>query len=153
MPINPFIKQRLHRHCETFVARRIDGIQHAIASAQAAANDETKSSAGDKYETGRAMMQLEIEQLSAQLREALKIKNALSQVSTTNSLIAVQLGSLVTTTAGNYYISISAGRVDIEGATYFTIAPNSPIGLLLLGKRPGEECIFNKKVITVQEVC
>lgn len=153
MPVTPFIKQQLHHHCEAFVARRIDGIQQAIASAQAAANDETKSSAGDKYETGRAMMQLEIEQLSAQLREAMKLKNTLSQISPSDSLNAIRLGSLVATTAGNYYISISAGRFNVEGTTYFTIAPNSPIGISLLGKRPGEQCIFNKKEITVQEVC
>jgi len=50
-----------------YIDQRIDAAKKAIGEAQASANEETKSSAGDKYETGRAMMQLAIEQNSTQL--------------------------------------------------------------------------------------
>jgi hypothetical protein len=67
-PIN--IKESLYNHCMRYVQERIARIQNEIDLHQAAANEETKSSAGDKYETGRAMAQLDIERNSVQLREA-----------------------------------------------------------------------------------
>jgi sortase (surface protein transpeptidase) len=57
------LKTRLHSLCVSYVGQRIETAQRAIAIAQASANEETKSSAGDKYETGRAMAQLEIEKI------------------------------------------------------------------------------------------
>ena len=64
-----------------YVHERIAATQEAIYTAQLSANEETKSSAGDKYETGRAMAQLEIEKNTAQLAEALKLKQMLKQIS------------------------------------------------------------------------
>jgi hypothetical protein len=69
---NENVKVELIKACYDFINRRIETIQGVISAAQDSANDETKSSAGDKYETGRAMMQLEIENNSKQLTEALK---------------------------------------------------------------------------------
>ena len=57
------IKQTLYNFCVTYINQRMATAQQAIHTAQASANEETKSSAGDKYETGRAMMQLEIEKI------------------------------------------------------------------------------------------
>jgi hypothetical protein len=54
------------------VHQRIASAEEAIRMAQESANQEGKSSAGDKYETGRAMAQLEIEKASGQLAEANK---------------------------------------------------------------------------------
>ena len=64
------IKQELYKLCQTYIQQRILTAKQAIEAAQQAANNETKSSSGDKYETGRAMMQLEIEKDSAQLSES-----------------------------------------------------------------------------------
>lgn len=86
-------------------------ISKAIEHAQLAANEETKSSAGDKYETGRAMMQLEIEKQSVQLAEAMKLKHVLSQINPEKTTETIQSGSLVFTDQGNFYISISAGKL------------------------------------------
>jgi hypothetical protein len=68
------IKIKLYQYCVEFIDKRIAGAREAIQIAQDSANEETKSSAGDKYETGRAMAQLEIEKNTTQLEEALKQK-------------------------------------------------------------------------------
>ena len=52
-----------------------------MVNAQEAANEEGKSSVGDKYETGRAMMQIERDKAAQQLDEALKLKNIIDQIS------------------------------------------------------------------------
>jgi hypothetical protein len=74
------IKQQLYAKCLVFVEQRIATAQEAIASAQRSANEETKSSAGDKYETGRAMAQLEIEKSTLQLAESFKLKQFLEKM-------------------------------------------------------------------------
>src|SRR6478736_8673810 len=91
------LKAELHAQCLTIVNQRIQTVEKAIADAQATANSDTKSSAGDKYETTRSMMQLEIEQQSTQLAEAKKLKDALMKINPTLSTMVIQPGSLVIT--------------------------------------------------------
>ncbi|GAL85482.1 hypothetical protein MYP_2711 [Sporocytophaga myxococcoides] len=146
------VKIKLYELCVAFVEQRIASSQKAIEHAQLAANEETKSSAGDKYETGRAMMQLEIEKQSVQLGEAMKLKQVLSQINPEKTTDTIQSGSLVFTDQGNFYISISAGKLDIDGITYFAVSPVSPIGTLLIGKNSGETIILNAKTFTIRMI-
>ena len=54
------IKDLLLQKCIEFVSQKIKTIEHSILELRLAASSETKSSVGDKYETGRAMIQLAI---------------------------------------------------------------------------------------------
>jgi len=146
-------KIKLHSLCQAYIEQRIDAAQKAIAIAQESANEETKSSAGDKYETGRAMAQLEIEKNSTQLAEAQKLKVALSQIKPDQTSYAVQAGSLVITNQGNFYISISAGQFTVDNVSYFSISPASPIGSKLMGLKEGAQFSFNTKTYLIRNVC
>lgn len=146
------LKQHLHSLCLDYVTKRIESIQNAIVTAQNSANEETKSSAGDKYETGRAMMQLEIEKNTVQLAEAMKLKHALDDINPAKQTTAVQPGSLVLTGQHNYYLSISAGQLLVDGKMYFAISPASPIGTQLRGLKAGDTFIFNTKTVCIEHV-
>lgn len=146
------LKSKLYQLCVEFVEGRISSIKHAISDAQASANNETKSTAGDKHDTSRAMMQLEVEQKSKQLAETLKLKETLSKFSAEKESMEVDLGSLVQTSSAAYYISISAGKLDLEGKTYFAISGASPIGQQLLGKKAGDSFQFNGRTFEILEV-
>ncbi len=146
------IKQQLFSLCQTYIAQRIATAQEAIQIAQNSANEETKSSAGDKYETGRAMMQLEIEKNIVQLGEAQKLKQVLDQINPEKETTRVQLGSLVITNHGNFYMAISAGQLRVDAETYFAIAPTSPIGIKLTGLSFNAEFPFNNRTYTIQRV-
>lgn len=146
------VKIKLYELCVAFVEQRIASSQKAIEHAQLAANEETKSSAGDKYETGRAMMQLEIEKQSVQLGEAMKLKQVLSQINPEKTSDTIQPGSLVFTDQGCFYISISAGKLSVEGIAYFAVSPVSPIGSLLIGKKSGEVIHLNGKSFTISKI-
>jgi len=73
----PSVKKQLYSLCLAYIDERIQVANQAIQFAQDSANDETKSTAGDKYETGRAMAQLEIEKINAQLNESKKLSKIL----------------------------------------------------------------------------
>ncbi len=148
----PSIKMALHQRCLELAEERIASLQHILKEAQQAANNETKSSAGDKHETGRAMAQLETEKLTAQLSEALNIKQNLTQINPTNTNNTVVLGSVVYTNKGNFYIAASIGKVSIENEVFFAISPASPIGKLLLTKKEKEIFSLNGNEYTVLAV-
>jgi len=146
------LKHQLHSFCLTYIHERITAAQAAIQTAQLSANEETKSSAGDKYETGRAMAQLEIEKNTSHLVEAIKLKQVLDQISADQKTTTIQVGSLVITNQGNFYIAISAGQFLIDGKTYFAISAASPMGQKLTGLSVETSFTFNKKEFLITQV-
>jgi transcription elongation GreA/GreB family factor len=146
------LKKELYNLCINYVQKRMDTAIQAINAAQQAANEETKSSAGDKYETGRAMMQQETDRNRTQLNEANKLMVALNHINiNTHSKIAGP-GSLVITNNGKFYIAVSAGTLVLNGEAYFAISPASPIGSILIGKNAGDEFILNGKQYRVENI-
>lgn len=146
------IKEKLHQHCMQYVGECISTAQRAIDDAKESANDDTKSSAGDKYETGREMMQQEIDRNRKQLEEAKKLKLILELIDPSKKCDSVMNGSLVTTNLGRFYLAISCGQVQIEGMNYFAISAISPIGSKLMRQKTGYELNFNGKVFKIENV-
>ena len=145
-------KEQLYAICLDKVKAKIDTIQNVINEARNAANNETKSSAGDKHETARAMLQLEQEKNAKQLLEAQKLFQVLQQLSPTPTTDKVKHGSIVITNKGKYYLSVSLGKINSNSTNYFAISPATPIGKLLLDKTVGEAIQFNEQSQTIQEI-
>ncbi|SDT69379.1 hypothetical protein SAMN05216490_5014 [Mucilaginibacter mallensis] len=148
----PDIKEELHKLCTTYVQKRMDEAEKAFKAAEQASNDDTKSSAGDKYETGRAMMQQEKDRNTTQLNEANKLIVALNRISAKGSSAIVETGSLIITNNGKFYIAISAGTLAVNGESYFAVSPASPIGIKLKGLKVGDGFELNGKGYRVIEV-
>jgi len=147
------VKKALHALCMAYVDERIATAMQAIQLAQQSAGEETKSSAGDKYETGREMIQQETNRNMAQLTEANKLKVALTQISAEAPPGPfIQPGSLVITNNGCFYIAISAGALNYKDETYFAVSIASPIGMQLKGKKANESFSLNNKVYHIQYV-
>lgn len=145
-------KDALYAHCMTYVKGRIARIREEIDRAQSSANEETKSSAGDKYETSRAMAQLDVERNMVQLRETEKLEAVLQNLPTSRVSDVVIPGSLVTTSKGVFYIAISLSLVKQGQKQYFVISADSPIGKLLMGKRAGETLNWNGSEFIIQNI-
>mgnify|MGYP001048888450 CR=1 FL=1 len=141
------IKSVLLQKCILFVQQKSDTISNSIESNKNDLFSETKSSAGDKHETGRAMIQLEMEKASQQLSVINEMKDTLKRISIEDSLGKIKLGSLVKTTKGSYFLAISVGQVKIENNAYFVVSTQSPIGKQLLGKKKGDIIPFNQAEI------
>lgn len=146
------IKKELVELCLDLVQQRIDNASQAMQAAQESANMEEKSSAGDKYETGRAMAQLERDKAAQQLNEAMMLKNTLTSIKLKSSTSQVSVGSLVTTDHNHFFIAISLGKLSAANYDFFVIAPATPIGRLLMGLRVGNQFTFNNQVHTIREI-
>lgn len=146
------LKHKLYLLCHDYIANRVAIIKQNVAEAQEAANDDTKSSAGDKFEVGREMMQQEIELNLARLGEMVNLKYALDNINPAQKSETVQPGSLVKTNAGFYYISIGAGKLVLDGITYYTVSPEAPIAGQMMGKLKGDTIELNGRKITIELV-
>ena len=146
------IKQQLYNQCFEFIENRLLTVQNTINEIQQSLTSETKSSAGDKHETGRAMLQLEREKAGNQLAEIVKVKEAHSKISIEKTSQTIGLGSVVYTTKSNYYIAISAGELTFDGNKFYAISANTPIGKLLLGKTVNDAIVFRESSFKVKEI-
>ena len=125
-----------------------------IDEAQVSANQETKSSMGDKYETTRSMLQLDTEMNTKQLVEAIKLKTDLHKIESHLQQVhqTSQIGSLIFTNQANYFIAIGAGKITLNDMDFYAISPTAPICKHLLGLRTGDTFTFNKQNIAIQQV-
>jgi hypothetical protein len=147
------LKQQLIEVCENYVEARISRALAGIKDLDEALKMESKSSAGDKYETGRAMIHLEVDKLLLQLEQYKGLKKTLALAGHNRNSGIIGFGSVVKTSAANYFLSIPAGEILLENEKFYAIGINSPIAQALLGKKEKENFIFNgntNKILLVE---
>jgi len=137
------LKHRLVRVCHNTLTQKINELTIALQDVTEAGNNETKSTAGDKHETGRAMMQLEQEKLGKQLQDAEGQLAEFEKMDFTRLHQTIALGSLIETNRGFFFIATSIGRIDVDGTIIFAISPQSPLGAVLIGKKQKDTAVFN----------
>jgi transcription elongation GreA/GreB family factor len=139
---------QLLQHLEQNIAET----EQAIASAKESRDNESKSSAGDKYETGRAMMQIELENNGRQLEKTRLAKQDLEQLNVQEPHTLVSQGSLVHTSQGIYFLSIGFGKLEFAEQPYYAISLASPIGQALKNAKVGDRVSFQGKVLEILRI-
>jgi len=142
---NLSLKQKLYAECINYARTKIEQTEKAVDELQLASKLETKSSMGDKYETGRATIQLEMEKYAQRLSEFTNMNKILFQINIDKNYNSVQPGCVVYTNYGNYFIAINAGEFEIEGIRYLTISLASPLGKELHKRKTGDIFSFRNK--------
>lgn len=146
------IKKELYYKIQDILDERIKQARTAIASAKESRDNDTKSSAGDKYETGRAMMQQEMDKNEAQLAKAHLLKKTMAHINPETECLKVELGSLVFTNLGTYFISIGLGLVDVGKEKIYSVSLVSPIGKFLHKKITGEQATFQGRTFIIDHI-
>jgi transcription elongation GreA/GreB family factor len=145
-------KEELYEACLKHINERINNIQERLTDIEEARNKAVKSTAGDKFETDRAMMQMKEEELNVQMVQAVSVKQNLQKINSMSPSDHVQLGSLVETSNGSYYLSIGIGKVKLGGKIYYCISTQSPIGELLLNGKKGDEVKFRNQLLVIKDI-
>jgi transcription elongation GreA/GreB family factor len=148
----PTLKEQLHKLCKAYIDERIKNAEQIINDARDAIHNETKSSAGDKYETTREMMQQDIDMATVRMNDAKQQLAVLDRIDITHAADLVIPGSIVHTDKGNYFIAVSAGMLQVEGSTYNSISIASPIGQAMKGLNAGDNFTFNKAIFTIKSI-
>lgn len=139
-------------YCTRFVEDQINHVQEVINSAKESAKNESKSSAGDKHETGKSLLQLEQENNAKLLNNMLSQKPVIKLLQDFIPTDKIELGSIVETSIGTYFIAIGIGVVKLDHGNYFVISPTAPVGKLFAGKQVGDVVKFNGKDIKIISV-
>jgi len=143
-------KQQILDTIKIKVAEKVNNFENLIQETRASNND-TKSSMGDKYETGREMLQQEINNLQRQLNETLNQQVLLQKITSEPSL-KVQNGALVKTDRGVFYVSVSVGEIILEKQKIMTVSAESPLIKAMLGKKAGETFVINNIQQTIEKI-
>jgi transcription elongation GreA/GreB family factor len=147
------LKEQVKSACQELLKHRIDSFIADEKSAKASAESDTKSSAGDKHETAREMVQQEREMIGKRISEAEKQLGELMKIIETDSSNTIQAGSLIYCTLGWMYLSISLGSIMIGDQKVNIVSMDSPVGKLLKGKNIGDTIELNGKRIIIESVC
>lgn len=145
-------KNRLKLAAQQIIEQRISAAKTLIDEAQAAANSEEKSSAGDKYETARAMNQLEKEMHSKQLAQQLKELALLHEVRTDVVYREATTGACIDGSGIIFFIAAGLGKQTIDGKLIIYLSPQAPLAKQLQHKKAGDQFVFNGKGIAIESV-
>lgn len=148
----PHIKSQLYQEIVLRLEQNIQEAQLAYVQAKESRDSDTKSSAGDKYETGREMMQREMDKCSALIDQNRHSMQIIQHVPIHRTYESIDKGALIVTDRGSYYMLVGLGKIGLEQKDYFAISPESPIGSLFLGKKVGEYILLREQKITVQGI-
>ncbi len=114
--------------------------------------EDTKSSAGDKFETGRETMTQDLLTVEKQLKQAKFEFDELCRLqSIKESSPTIKEGSLVHLGNDVFLISLSLGQLDVAGQKIFLLSESSPLGETLIGKKKGEEVNFRGKAMKISD--
>lgn len=137
------LKATLVNYCLSVLLNRAASADKQLQDLKEDLQGESKSSAGDKHETGRAMVQLEMEKLADQ-RNDLQLKlDQWSKIDFSKGGNRIETGSLVITDSGSFLIAIALGSIDFNNSSIVVLSPQSPLGIKLMGKLPGDQVEVN----------
>jgi len=142
----------LLNHCIQIAHSKASALESELDATRESTTSESKSTAGDKHETGRAMMHLEQEKLHKQLAEAQTIVAELERIEATAIHTQVGLGTLVRTDKTIFLLAAGLGKVEFEGTSYFVVSTKAPIAAQFLGKSAGDKVNMNGTVYDIQSV-
>ncbi|MNC91654.1 hypothetical protein D3C83_79540 [compost metagenome] len=98
------------------------------------------------------MMQIERDKAASQLEAALKLKRILDQIRPEVQHERILTGSVVVTRLYNIFIAIGAGKMNVEGEDFLVVGSQSPLGKALMGKKPGDEFLFNNQANAIVKI-
>ncbi|MDX1446176.1 3-oxoacyl-ACP synthase [Lishizhenia sp.] len=145
------LKKALQGKMLETVEEQLKSALERMDEALEAVQSETKSTAGDKHETGRAMAQLEQEKAGKIIQATKQNKNRVQSLPL-EKMETVSLGAVVETNKGAFYISLAMGKVVLEGKTYFAVSPTAPIVQAMLGMKVGDEFVFNGMKQNIEKI-
>lgn len=145
-------KKNLKQFCQERIEQRMGAAKESIKNAQEAANNEEKSSAGDKYETGRAMGHLQKDMHARQLSQLVKEMSDLLSINTSLIYDQAAAGAFIETEQLCFFIAAGLGKQNIGEKQVLFLSPNAPLAGLLLNKKPGDGFVFNGKEIVISGV-
>ena len=156
MPV--FNRDTILQFCQASLEVRKAEYLAELESLKEAAAGEVKSSAGDKYETGREMIAQARGIIERNLGEALSNLEILERMrrapakNATEAISQIRFSSLVETDKGWYLFGVSLGEIEVQGGLVTLVSLSSPLGLAIRGKTAGETVAWRNSKLKILQV-
>ena len=146
------LKAKILNKCKADLTEKLDILVEEMNHLAKDIEEDAKSSAGDKYETNREMVNLEREKIYLQIEENRK-QLALLSTLTLDKPKNIGVGSLVKTNKEWIYLAISLGKLSIEKEKVLVVSPVTPLGKEFIDKLKGDSVRFNNKTYNILAIC
>ncbi|WP_295180680.1 transcription elongation factor [uncultured Christiangramia sp.] len=146
------LKQELLEKCEHFIQQKTAALQYAMQGLKQDLENESKSSAGDKFETGREMINIEWNKISNQLQQYEQMRSVLKQINVQVDSGIAKAGSIIFTENANYFISIPAGEIIVQDTRFYAIGSKAPVAIAMLGKTENDSYTFNQQNVLIKKI-
>lgn len=145
-------KEKVHKSLFELIAGKEQLCKAEMESLKESKDNETKCSAGDKYETGREMMQIELDKAQSRLNNYSTALKMLSSIDLNKAFERIEFGVLVVTNYETYYISIPEKKLTIEDKNIYPVSLSSPIGKALFNKQKNDVVEFQNREIQILDI-
>lgn len=135
------MKERLLAHIRHSLEEKYQAAKANFDSIRESLTSESKSTAGDKHETGRAMVQMELEQAGKIIRECEEMMHLFQKI-TPAAHKTIGPGSLIHTDSGTFFISVPLGKIVLDNNDVFCIGTQAPLYQHFSGKKAGDRVAF-----------
>jgi len=142
-----FIKQKL---AEAINWQLID-LQAELLAVTDEMAKETKSSAGDKFETSREMMNQERGRIEGRIAHLKLQLNTLTNLADKPSP-TIQNGSLVETNQGIFFFGLAFGKLVVNKKEIMVLSLNSPLGKVFFEKIETDPIIFMNREYRILKI-
>jgi hypothetical protein len=146
------MKQQIIQHYNHYLNDRINSLREMIVDLTEDSLNDAKGSAGDKHETGLAMMHLEQEKLNRKLLEVVDTQNKFLKIDYSIVSNQIILGSLIEANDTFFLMAVALPKIEVDGKSIFGMSPQSPLGELFMGKKVKDLVLFNKMEYSINQV-
>jgi len=123
-----------------------------MESIQESIRSESKSTAGDKHDTTRELMQQERNKAAQNISHQLLAQKTILELQKSKASDEIGFGSLVQTDQSWIYIGLSIGKVLYNDLEVLCVSPVSPLARAFESKSENEEVDFNGVVYSIEKV-
>ena len=141
------------KHLLDHVDKDLSEAKARMASLKESLGAESKSSAGDKHETGRAMIHLEQERVQDTVGRLEHMRGILMQCAAQVKVIhRVSPGALVETTGPWVLVGVPLGKVQLSDALVLCVGAEAPLAQQWHGAQPGDQVALGPQKLTIQAI-
>ena len=150
--ISHTFKQKVYAHLVNHLLQKNNQLQIQLNELHQAVANETKSTVGDKYETARAMLQIDIANCNKQIQILSNEQIICSQIDINKICNSVSLGCLLETNIGIFFVGVAAKKLIVDSTIINFISTEAPIYKVIKGLKINKNLIFNGNKIMILNI-
>ena len=137
------LKKKLIDECLDIQHKIVENLQNVMDEAQQGANEYGQPK--DRYDSYRAQLLNQRDLFGGQLEKAANEIKVIKKIDLSRAKEYVSFGAIIITKEQKLFVSISAGKIQIDDEIYFAISPMAPIYQTINKLTKGDTFVFRGK--------